>query len=769
MAKTKAQIIAEAQVVKNATEVGENTATRVGTVLEDLADADSVVIIPVTGTSSGGSITLSSNPFTQVQTTVNAGQHAIVRVTIGNDVVDFSMNTYSDSVSTYIGASKFLQQELQMTCTASGTVIETINTSNTFSTGESVPNVGIDAVPTQGSDNLVKSGGVADVLSNIIGSNDSIIDISQQQPYKGVLGTADSTYTGMDETKYVHKYVEVNSGDKFVLANNSTGITVYAFVKSTGITGDTVDLCEGERRNAILVGQTTDVITAPSDAVYLCVNTLYNGQDRTPSITRKGVNGVIGDIQESISAVSNEVETLSESVDNSVSLFPAEYTTEQQEQALKNVGIESPAELTDLFRDSQSTIEETISPDSVLQNYFIPSSGTLTSYSGYNVIFYNVRNLTNVKLQITADNTSDSPRAYAFYDGNTASAVKIGNVGPQMSHPATYELDVPAGASYIGCTVNVSRHGAVTAKTQKTVVSGTKMSALINAVEQLSACGLYKDGENYYHFTGSIIRLFKREGPNNLFCLSAIYIGSVTESGVSILNTIQVCGTDNVGPISIFNTNLFPGVYGQWSGGYHGTENEGYPTAKQDSLSIFVDNAEITEDGLYYGRVHFKVTNSLYFPQSVDSSDLSGATKAITELRDYYLDSVMIVKVKMKVVTPVRVSAYYGMQAVSVGFENISLLNNGKEFKVSDLSEVYYVPKPERGMLMQNANGNLHYDLYLKDVGLGMFDSNSERFGFFYPNRNKVYYYLIDGHSSAPTVDAGTIFGWEGIYDLYFD
>lgn len=38
MAKTKAQIIAEAQVVKNATEVGENTATRVGGVLEDLAE-----------------------------------------------------------------------------------------------------------------------------------------------------------------------------------------------------------------------------------------------------------------------------------------------------------------------------------------------------------------------------------------------------------------------------------------------------------------------------------------------------------------------------------------------------------------------------------------------------------------------------------------------------------------------------------------------------------------------------------------------------------
>lgn len=79
MAKTKAQIIAEAQVVKNATEVGENTATRVGTVLEDLA--------------------------------------------------------------------------------SDGT---------TFSTGEFIGDVGIDATPTQGSDNLVKSGGVWSEVNEVV-------------------------------------------------------------------------------------------------------------------------------------------------------------------------------------------------------------------------------------------------------------------------------------------------------------------------------------------------------------------------------------------------------------------------------------------------------------------------------------------------------------------------------------------------------------------------------------------------------------------------
>lgn len=164
MPKTKAQIIAEAQVVKNATEVGENTATRVGGVLEDLADADGMVIIPVTGTQSGGNITLSSNPFTQVQTAVNAGQHVVVRVTIASDIIDFTMNTYSASVATYIGTANFLENEFQLLCSASSAVITNRSTSNTFSTGESVPNVGIDATPTQGSNNLVKSGGVYDAI-----------------------------------------------------------------------------------------------------------------------------------------------------------------------------------------------------------------------------------------------------------------------------------------------------------------------------------------------------------------------------------------------------------------------------------------------------------------------------------------------------------------------------------------------------------------------------------------------------------------------------
>lgn len=265
MAKTKAQIIAEAQVVKNATEVGENTATRVGGVLEDLADADSVVIIPVTGTESGGNITFSSNPFTQVQTAVNAGQHAIVRVSVGNDVVDFSMNTYSDSVSTYIGVSKFLQQEFQMVCTASGTVVNTINTSNTFSTGESVPNVGIDDVPTQGSDNLVKSGGVWE-----IGSEKTVVETADIELRNTIINASGNW---INPSRYRHIIIPVTEGVTVMYTADSGYLSYYAFLTSDAapVNGTPAPLVPGTTRTLVEAGNTASFVI-PEGTKFLYLN-----------------------------------------------------------------------------------------------------------------------------------------------------------------------------------------------------------------------------------------------------------------------------------------------------------------------------------------------------------------------------------------------------------------------------------------------------------------------------------------------------------------
>ena len=338
MAKTKAQIIAEAQVVKNATEVGENTATRVGGVLEDLADADSVVIIPVTGTLSGGNITLSSNPFTQVQTAVNAGQHAIVRVTIGNDVVDFSMNVYSDSVSTYIGASKFLQQEFQMTCTASGTVIESINTSNTFATGESVPNVGIDNAPTQGSDNLVKSGGVYNEISQLRQEVDGTSQNYSEGHYlknDGTIGeyalwgitdyipyTPGNSVTWKFDSVIHSYYIGFFNADKEYISGSDFSAQYNAQVGGRLITATQINTYA---RNAAYIRASFTLDYADAEVL------VGDASVWTPQSGTHSLQGQIDELYDTVGGLAAE----------SIKVIPQFLSPEQQETARTNVGVDN--------------------------------------------------------------------------------------------------------------------------------------------------------------------------------------------------------------------------------------------------------------------------------------------------------------------------------------------------------------------------------------------------------------------------------------------
>lgn len=600
------------------------------------------------------------------------------------------------------------------------------------------------------------------------------IDMSVMSPYKGVMATNDANYSGADETKYQHKYISVSSGDKFVISSNGVGVSTYAFVKSIGITGETVDLASGESVHALIVGDSKEII-APTDAVYLCVNTLFGGKDITPIITKEidgkipAIEKQIDDLQSKKVLMYGETQSLSDS---------------EKDTALTNIGIDTPTELIDMFKIGGSEVKEVeLTSTKTINDTFIPPSGTITPYTGYNIIVYSVEGLNNIILRGTNNlSTEDNPRAYAFY-ADEECTTKVGDVGERIQ-PLSYEynLDVPSGANYIGCCINAGRNPTI--KVFKLVSSGgTKMSKLIQDVNELSNAtyGLYKNGEDYYHFCQScdktIIRKFKREGANNLFQLSQIGIGSVSEDGVNMTQVIQTCGTDNVGPISLYNTSLFSG-YGEWTGGYHSKTigDVAYPTAEQSSLIVSVNGSEVIADGIYYGKVHFKAVNNLYFPQSITGSSLSDATKALIETRDYILDEKMTVKVKMIAEKTIYVSCYYGLQAVTIGFDNIFLPNNGKEFTIATLTENLYLLKPERKIYMNT--GNMHYDLTLKDVGCGQFDANAKVFGMFAKGRYKAYFMCIqdankakeiDPSQSSKKINEGEMFGWEGVYDIYFD
>ena len=281
-------------------EIGESSAQGM------IEDANAVALIPVTGTESGGSITLSSNPFTRVQTAVNAGQHVVVRVTYGSDIIDFTMNTYSASVATYIGTANFLQSEFQLICSASSAVITNRSTSNTFTTGESVPNVGIDATPTQGSDNLVKSGGVADKINEIYGTTEVIDKYVFGGTSNVITFDALSLAEDGDAIEFEVKCELSNSNGAFAFAMNGNNIAISlakgvlgiksaANVWQTGFNASQGSYNFGATAGDINATPKTFLLIREGTSLKLYINgTFYKELENAPTITFDRLGGVQG-------------------------------------------------------------------------------------------------------------------------------------------------------------------------------------------------------------------------------------------------------------------------------------------------------------------------------------------------------------------------------------------------------------------------------------------------------------------------------------------
>ena len=310
------------------------------------------------------------------------------------------------------------------------------------------------------------------------------------------------------------------------------------------------------------------------------------------------------------------------------------------------------------------------------------------------------------------------------------------------------------------------------AQSEATCSAAQKRAKVDTAItESADVRGIEKRGNEYYHFSklgdGYLIRRFTNRGGNNLFQWAGIALGKLTSSGVLITQTIINYDTDIIGPITIFNTSLFPNQYGQWSGGNHTKLIDGtaYPTAKQESLKILVNGSEVTEDGVYYGDVKFVTVNSLYFPQSITGADLSTATKAITETREYSLDKQLHVRVRFNFDETVRVQLYYGMQAVIAPYNNILLANNEYYGALPNASNINF-SKEEHEVIL-TSNDGMRLIAKLEDVGLGTFERNDGSTGYATlpaeSNTRKLYYRLMDGRSSQG-FENGNVVMWEGSY-----
>lgn len=120
---------------------------------------DSIPVIDVTGTLSGSNIVFATNPYTQIAANYAADCGSIVRLTVGTAV-------YLLRVTQYDGTN-YNAAEMS----GAHNVVATIGSSSASATIDA----GIDATPTQGSDNLVKSGGVVKTFEKFNVENTELI------------------------------------------------------------------------------------------------------------------------------------------------------------------------------------------------------------------------------------------------------------------------------------------------------------------------------------------------------------------------------------------------------------------------------------------------------------------------------------------------------------------------------------------------------------------------------------------------------------------
>ena len=276
------------------------------------------------------------------------------------------------------------------------------------------------------------------------------------------------------------------------------------------------------------------------------------------------------------------------------------------------------------------------------------------------------------------------------------------------------------------------------------IINGKKITEIKNNINEIKnnineienkikgvKCGIIV-GDNLQtvtHFTKDkniyICRVFKHCFINNLLQLQSMYTANLESNNQLVkIEEIGTSWSDVVGPVSIHRGDDDRWL-GTWSGGSHGISiNEvEYATAKEISMRIYVDKTLITKDGFYEGNAKIVTVNDLYFPKTVSGEDLSSATKAIKETREYNLTDKMEIDVKLEFYNDVYINTYYGCQCNTYNMQKVIFPNNEIISNIKNLSSnVDWTEKENRYFCF---NDNAHYNVELKQYGLANYKYNT--------------------------------------------
>lgn len=430
------------------------------------------------------------------------------------------------------------------------------------------------------------------------------------------------------------------------------------------------------------------------------------------------------------------------------------------------------SDLSDLMYVMQYT---QIANSNILTGYIMSNGDINSSATQFRTYQFPVTAGTTIKVVNTLH--QGTSYSYALYSSSSFSSSTAITVGPEVT--ATQDetiVTVPQGAAYLGITYF---HSTAECYLQvKTLVSDYVQTLSVDYSDKFAYS--YDGVENLYAacIIGSVEYLywFKRCMSNNLYTFYRVGYRNVTRNIPSVngitgndVVMINETSSDNIGPFSM--------VPGGWVGGNHlyptNTSSPNYKTAETTAFEILVDGGQITTsvEG-YCESIVVNVHNIIYDPSvAPEVGDEILSTKLSDEYVSYAVRKNNIeVSVSNKFVGSAQgtIGRYYGMQSMFQNEEKY-ITPNGEytswvsvvDVPTSEFSKEDY---PNFNRFIEKSETNSTYQAaYMTNKGLGDYSEVTQSDFIFNRSSNKCYHHLISHMEGV----AGKFIQWNGIYTFF--
>ena len=423
MAKTIEQLKAQGAEVKNATVVGENTATRVGTLFTDIVEHVEQYEAGQTEDTEANALAISNEAQARAKADEGLNRAIVAETNRAKAAEETNAQDIADEKAAIMGTDRI----------ADGAI-----------TIEKLADIAIDDEPTAGSDNLVKSGGVANKLAELEGEVYDEIeeDMTPSEIINDSYINTNYEVTGNFANWKIAKFV-VNAGDKIHINSSAFGggIIVWYSVYNNNTMSSS---------SSIAHGQTTDnpideVITIPSEGVMLAVQIsqgYYNASVK--SIKKVGkIPDLENRVVQNTSDINNNTEKINELSDITKTIYVEKSIVPEPRRVYNDSYLNTNGEITGNFANADVAEYVVNSGDKV--------SIKSVAYGG-GIIYW-----------------------YAIYNSETMSRDAMIAHGQTTDNPIDIELVIPEGGKLIAIQKRFMGYYADIKKTFKKSIITEKM------------------------------------------------------------------------------------------------------------------------------------------------------------------------------------------------------------------------------------------------------------------------------------------------------